>query len=74
MCGRRDEVFSLWMNVMSHRLTRTMRRLYPLLGAGLLLQASSCTFNDLGASLASAITNQLITNFVFGVFNLRTGL
>jgi len=48
--------------------------LYPLLGAGLLLQATSCTFNDLGASLASAITNQLITNFVFGVFNLRGGL
>jgi len=57
---------------MSHRLGRMMRRFSPVLGAGILLQAGSCSFNfnELGASLTAAIVNELITDFVFGVFNV----
>ena len=59
---------------MSHRVNRTMRRLYPLLGAGVLLQTGSCatSLNELGAQLTAAIANELITSFIFGVFNLAT--
>jgi hypothetical protein len=60
------------MIVMSHRLTRLMRRVSPLLGAGVLLQTGSCAtnMNEILAGLTNSIVNELITGIVFGFFNL----
>jgi len=60
------------MTKMSHRLTRLMRRITPILGAGVLLQASSCSVNlsDLAAGLATSVVNELITGIVLGAFNV----
>jgi len=57
---------------MSHRLKRLMRRVTPLLGAGMLLQASGCTFNfnELLASLTASVVNELVTGIVLGAFNI----
>ncbi len=61
-----------WMTKMSNRLNRLMRRVAPLLGAGMLLQAGGCTvnFNELFAGLANSVVNELITGIIFGVFNI----
>ena len=50
------------------------RRIAPLLGAGMLLQTGGCNLdiNTLAAGLATSIVNNLITNLVFGAFNLGT--
>lgn len=57
---------------MTYRLHSIMRRLGPLLGAGILLQASGCQFNpsELAAGLTTTVLNNLIASFVFGVFNV----
>ena len=49
-----------------------VRKAAPLLGAGLLLQAGSCTLdvNSLAAGLFTSIANNLIASYVFGVFNV----
>jgi hypothetical protein len=48
------------------------RRVVPLLGAGMLLQAGSCTLdsNTLLAGLATQIIQNFISSYVFGSFNL----
>jgi len=57
---------------MSHRLNRLMRRVTPLLGAGMLLQAGGCSvnFTDLIAGLTASVVNELVTGIVFGAFNI----
>lgn len=61
-----------WMTKMSNRLNRLMRRITPLLGAGILLQAGSCSvnFNELVAGLMTSVVNELITGIIFGAFNV----
>ena len=48
------------------------RRLAPLAGAGLLLQANGCTLDttNLAQDLITAFGNDLISSYVFGAFNL----
>lgn len=57
---------------MTKRCDAIMRRLAPLLGAGVLLQATGCEFN--GSAIASgvltSIANSFITSIVFGLFNI----
>jgi len=55
-----------------NRLTHAFRRLVPLLGAGMMLQASSCQLNtsEIAASLTVSFLNNLIASYVFGAFNL----
>ena len=57
---------------MSQRINRMFRRFAPVLGAGMLLQAGGCNLdiNTLAAGLVTSIANNLITNLVFGAFNL----
>ncbi|RME37980.1 MAG: hypothetical protein D6788_08365 [Planctomycetota bacterium] len=58
---------------MTGRLHRLSKRLMPLLAAGYLLQAGGCTTIDtnlITQGLLTAILNNLITDIVFGVFNV----
>lgn len=57
---------------MTKRFNCIVRRIVPMVSAGLLFQASGCAFdtNSLVAGLASTIANQLITSLVFGAFGL----
>ena len=59
---------------MSQRINRMFRRIAPVLGAGILLQTGGCNLdiNTLASGLVTSIANNLITNFVFGAFNLGT--
>lgn len=55
------------------RLQRMKRSVYSVLSAGVLLQSGACSgidFNELAASLTTAVVNELITGFVFGSLNL----
>ncbi len=59
--------------MMTVRFHRLMRRAYPILGAGVLLQAGACTgldFSQLAAGLTTAVVNELITGIIFGSLNL----
>ena len=57
---------------MNQRINRMFRRIAPVLGAGMLLQSGGCNLdiNTIAAGLATSIVNNLITNLVFGAFNL----
>ena len=57
---------------MTKRFSYLVRRIVPIVSAGLLFQANGCTIdtNSLVAGLASTIANQLISSFVYGAFNL----
>ena len=57
---------------MTKRLTYVLRRIMPMVSAGLLFQANGCALdtNSLLAGLASTIANNLISSFVFGAFNV----
>ena len=57
---------------MVNRVEVVLRRLAPVCGAGVLLQATGCQINgsELAAGLASTILTNVITNWVFGVFSL----
>lgn len=57
---------------MTKRFNYVVRRIMPIVSAGLLFQASSCALdtNALMAGLATTIANNLISSFVFGAFNL----
>ena len=57
---------------MTKRMYSIARRVVPLLGAGMLLQAGGCTLdtNTLLSGLTTAIASNLISSFVFGYFNL----
>jgi len=60
---------------MTVRFHRFMRRMYPILGAGVLLQTGACTgldFTQLASGLTAAVVNELITGIVFGSLNLVT--
>ena len=55
------------------RFQRMKRRLYPILGAGVLMQTGTCSgvdFTELVTGLTTAIVNELITGIVFGSLNL----
>jgi len=60
---------------MANRMQKVMRRLAPVLGAGMLLQATGCQINgaELAAGLTSTILTNAITNLVFNWFSLGTG-
>ena len=60
---------------MTKRFNYIVRRIVPIVSAGLLFQANGCAYdtNSLVAGLASTIANQLISSLVFGAFNV-TGL
>ncbi len=60
---------------MTRRCNLIVRKLSPLLGAGLLLQAGSCAIDPAAVTqgLLSSILNQLIAGVVFGLFNIPTG-
>ncbi len=57
---------------MTKQFNYIVRRIVPVVSAGLLFQANGCTLdtNSLVGGLASTIANQLINSFVFGAFNL----
>lgn len=57
---------------MTKRFNYLVRRIVPILSAGLLFQANGCTVdtNAIFGSLASTIATNLINSFVFGAFNL----
>ncbi len=57
---------------MTKRMYSIARRVVPLLGAGMLLQAGGCTLDStaLLTGLTNAIASNLISSFVFGSFNL----
>ena len=57
---------------MTKRFTCIVRRIMPMVSAGLLFQAGGCAFdtNALVSGLASTIATNLINSFVFGAFNL----
>ena len=57
---------------MTKRMYSIARRVVPLLGAGMLLQAGGCTFdnNALLTGLVTTIANNFISSYVFGSFNL----
>jgi len=52
--------------------TSFARKAGPFVAAGLLLQAGSCAVNpsSLAGGLMTAVLNNLITSFVYGVFNI----
>lgn len=57
---------------MTKRLSSFVRRLAPVLSAGVLLQAGGCPIdtNLLLAGLVEQIATSFITSLVFGAFNL----
>lgn len=57
---------------MTKRFNYLVRRIVPIVSAGLLFQANGCTMdtNTLVSGLASSIANQLISSFVYGAFNI----
>ena len=59
---------------MTKRFSYVVRRIMPIMSAGLLFQAGGCAFdaNALVSSLASTIATNLINSFVFGAFNLTS--
>ena len=60
---------------MANRLHSVFRRMAPILGAGMLLQASGCQINgqSLAAGLTNTILSNLVTTWVFRAFNLGAG-
>lgn len=57
---------------MTKRLHFFGRRWAAIMGAGMLLQAGTCTLdtNALATNLATAIVQNVLANFIFGAFNL----
>ena len=57
---------------MTKRFSCIVRRIMPIVSAGLLFQANGCAFdaNSVLGGLASTIATNLINSFVFGAFNL----
>jgi DNA-binding transcriptional regulator PaaX len=55
---------------MMNRFYSLARRTLPWLGAGVLVQAGSCTPDAIFASVATSVANSLISSLVFGAFNL----
>ena len=57
---------------MTRHWNSSVRKMAPILSAGLLLQAGGCNI-DFGTTvqgLVSAAVNDLIASFVYGVFNI----
>jgi len=57
---------------MTKRFDCIVRRIMPVVSAGLLYQASGCALdtNSIVSGLATTIADQLIRSFVFGAFNV----
>ncbi|HNQ23665.1 MAG TPA: hypothetical protein PKK06_11280 [Phycisphaerae bacterium] len=55
---------------MTARLWKNARRLWPVLAAGVLLQAGGCAANELLAGLATAMASSVLQQFVFTAFGL----
>ena len=56
---------------MTYRFARIARKLYPVLAAGVLFQATAgCDTRALTAELLGLIIQNLIASFVFGSFGL----
>lgn len=57
---------------MTDLITRNLRRCYPWLAAGTLLQVGGCMIdtNALAAGLVQSIVNTFIADLIFGVFNV----
>ncbi len=57
---------------MTNRLYFFGRRWAAIMGAGMLLQAGTCTLdtNALAANLTTSIIQNVLANFIFGAFNL----
>jgi len=57
---------------MMNRFYALARRTAPPLGAGMLLQTGGCPIDTttLAAGLLTSIANSLISNIVFGAFNV----
>ncbi len=58
---------------MTRHWNSIVRKMAPALSAGLLLQAGGCDIVDpnmIAEGLLTAIANNLISSFVFGVFNI----
>ena len=57
---------------MTKRVQLIFRRVAPVLSAGLLIQAGGCSVDtsSLAGGLLASIANSLVSNFVFGAFNL----
>ncbi len=57
---------------MKIRFRTMVRKITPVLSAGLLLQAGGCNFNGSNTlqQLTTLIANNLIVDFVFGAFSL----
>jgi hypothetical protein len=60
---------------MANQMQKVVRRLAPVFGAGMLLQASGCQIDgaELAAGLTSTIITQAVTAWVFNFFSLGTG-
>jgi len=57
---------------MTKRFSSLTRKLTPWFAAGMLLQAGGCQFDvaEGAASLISAVGGSIISNIVYGAFNL----
>ena len=57
---------------MTRRWNSMVRKTAPILTAGFLLQAGGCSFdpNSIAQGLLTAIANSLVSNLVFGIFNI----
>ncbi len=57
---------------MVNKVRSGFRKVAPLLSAGVLFQAAGCNFDSatLVNGLVSSVLNSIVTDLVFGVFNL----
>lgn len=57
---------------MVKRSNLIIRKLAPVVGAGMLLQAGGCTFDlqTVTQGLVTSVANNLLASFVFGLFNV----
>ena len=55
---------------MTNRWNALMRKVAPLLSAGMLLQAGGCSFNTdtIVQSLVLGVANDLVASILFGIF------
>ena len=57
---------------MTNPMTKVMRKISPWLAAGVLLQAGSCSVDTttLATGLVQSLANALISDLIFGLFNV----
>ncbi len=57
---------------MTRHWNSIVRKMAPALSAGFLLQANGCTIdtNAIAEGVVTAVVNNLISNIVFGIFNV----